>query len=188
MLYFLHVGAFLLRFSHYSYSSQRGGGGNSRQLSPLNKIYYLHGRLFAAFSLPFLHVRAFLLRFSHYNFAPAEGERASLGVRLSLKNEEKNMFCYMRGLFATFFSMCFFFATLFTIRLFAIFFYVGSLFCLYGGGGGFFSLPLLLKLLLFIFVNKMLALKFILCRIPFVANCISTRVTLFFIPFDSNII
>ena len=83
----------------------RGGGGNSRQLSPLNKIRYLHGRHFAAFSLPFLHVRAFLLRFSHYNFAPAEGGRASLGVRLSLKNEERNMFCYMRGLFATFFSM-----------------------------------------------------------------------------------
>ena len=51
----------------------RGGGGNSRQLSPLNKIRYLHGRLFAVFSLPFLHVRAFLLRFSHYNFPPAEG-------------------------------------------------------------------------------------------------------------------
>ena len=56
------------------------------------------------------------------------------------------------------------------------------------GGGSFFGLPLLLKLLLFIFVNKMLALKFILCRIPIVANCISTRVTLFFISFDSNII
>ena len=188
MLYFLHVGAFLLRFSHYSYSSQRGGG-NSRQLSPLNKIRYLHGRLFAAFSLPFLHVRAFLLRFSHYNFAPAEGGgRASLGVRLSLKNEERNMFCYMRGLFATFFSMWFFLPRCSPWEsLFAIFFYVGSLFCLYGGGA-FFGLPLLLKLLLFIFVNKMLALKFILCRIPIVANCISTRVTLFFIPFDSNII
>ena len=85
--YFLHVGAFLLRFSHYSYSSQRGGG-NSRQLSPLNKIRYLHGRLFAAFSMPFLHVRVFLLRFSHYNFVLAEGGgggRASLGVRPSLK-------------------------------------------------------------------------------------------------------
>ena len=57
------------------------------------------------------------------------------------------------------------------------------------GGGIFLACPLLLKLLLFIFVNKMLALKFILCRIPIVANCyISTRVTVFFIPFDSNII
>ena len=159
-------------------------------MSPLNKIRYLHGRLFAAFSLPFLHVRAFLLRFSHYNFAPAEGGRASLGVRLSLKNEERNMFCYMRGLFATFFSMCFFFATLFTMgEPFCYFFLCWKPFLsLWRGVGAFFGLPLLLKLLLFIFVNKMLALKFILCRIPIVANCISTRVTLFFIPFDSNII
>ena len=113
----------------------RGGGGNSRQLSPLNKIRYLHGRLFAAFSLPFLHVRVFLLRFSHYNFVPAEGGgRASLGVRPSLKNEEKYMFCYMRGLFATFFYMCFFPRCSPWGSLFAIF-YVGSLFCLYGGGG-----------------------------------------------------
>ena len=55
-----------------------------------------------------------MLRFSHYNFAPAEGGRASFGVRPSLKNEEKNMFFYMRGLFATFFSMCFF-SQLFTM-------------------------------------------------------------------------
>ena len=83
-----------------------------------------------------------MLRFSHYNFAPAEGGRASFGVRPSLKNEEKNMFCYMRGLFATFFSMCFFFLVVHhggAILLF--FFYVGSLFCLYGGGGAFFGLP-----------------------------------------------
>ena len=168
----------------------RGGGGNSRQLSPLNKIRYLHGRLFAAFSLPFLHVRAFLLRFSHYNFAPAEGERASLGVRLSLKNEERNMFCYMRGLFATFFSMWFFFChVVHHGGAFLLFFsMLEAFFVFMEGGGAFFGLPLLLKLLLFIFVNKMLALKFILCRIPIVANCISTRVTLFFIPFDSNII
>ena len=146
------MGAFLLRFSHYSYSSQRGGGGNSRKLSPLNKIRYLHRRLFAAFSLPFLHVRAFLLRFSHYNFAPAEGGRASLGVRLSLKNEERNMFCYMRGLFATFFSMCFFLPRCSPWgSLFAIFFYVGSLFCLYGGGGGFFWLALPTKTSTFYF-------------------------------------
>ena len=123
-----------------------------------------------------------MLRFSHYNFAPAEGGgRASLGVRLSLKNEE--------GAFLLLFSPCVFFPRCSPCgSLFAIFFYVGSRFCLYGGGGAFFGLPLLLKLLLFIFVNKMLALKFILCRIPIVANCISTRVTLFFIPFDSNII
>ena len=118
-----------------------GGGGNSRQLSPLNKIRYLHGRLFAAFSLPFLHVRAFLLRFSHYNFAPAEGGRASLGVRLSLKNEERNMFCYMRGLFATFFSMCFFLPRCSPWGAFLLFFLCWKPFLsLWRGGGGFFWL------------------------------------------------
>ena len=119
----------------------RGGGGNSRQLSPLNKIRYLHGRLFAAFSLPFLHVRAFLLRFSHYNFAPAEGGRASLGVRLSLKNEERNMFCYMRGLFATFFSMCFFCHVVHHGGAFLLFFsMLEAFFVFMEGGGGFFWL------------------------------------------------
>ena len=120
-----------------------GGGGNSRQLAPLNKIRYLHGRLFAAFSLPFLHVRAFLLRFSHYNFAPAEGGRVSLGVGLSLKNEERNMFCFMRGLFATFFSMCFFFATLFTMgEPFCYFFRCWKPFLsLWRGGGLFLACP-----------------------------------------------
>ena len=118
-----------------------GGGGNSRQLSPLNKIRYLHGRLFAAFSLPILHVRAFLLRFSHYNFAPGEGGRASLGVRLSLKNEERNIFCYMRGLFATFFSMWFFFATLFTMgEPFCYFFLCWKPFLSLWRGRGFFWL------------------------------------------------
>ena len=118
----------------------KGGGGNSRQLSPLNKIHYLHGRLFAAFSLPFLHGRAFLLRFSHYNFAPAEGGRASFGVRPSLKNEEKIMFCYMRGLFATFFSMCFF-SQLFTMgEPFCYFFSMLEAFFVFMEEGGFFWL------------------------------------------------
>ena len=141
-------------------------------MSSLNKIHYLHGRLFAAFSLPFLHVRTFLLRFSHYNFAPAEGGRASFGVRPSLKNEEKNMFCYMRGLFATFFSMCFF-PQLFTMgEPFCYFFSMLETFFVFMEKGGLFlACPLLLKLLLFIFVNKMLTLKFILCRNPIVANC-----------------
>ena len=117
------------------------------------------------------------------------GGRASLGVRLSLKNEERNMFCYMRGLFTTFFSMYFFFHVVHHVGAFLLFFsMLEAVFVFMEGGGAFFGLPLLLKLLLFIFVNKMLALKFILCRIPIVANCISTRVTLFFIPFDSNII
>ena len=95
---------------------------------------------------------------------------------------------WRRGLFTTFFSMCFF-STLFTMwEPFCYFFLCWKPFLSLWRGGAFFGLPLLLKLLLFIFVNKVLALKFILCRIPIVANCISTRVTLFFIPFDSNII
>ena len=133
------MGAFLLRFSHYSYSSQRGGG-NSRQLSPLNKIRYLHGHLFAAFSLPFLHVRAFWLRFSHYNFAPAEGGRASLGVRLSLKNEERNMFCYMHeGPFCNFFlHVVFFCHVVHHGGVFLLFFSMLEAFFVFMEGGGLF--------------------------------------------------
>ena len=62
-------------------------GGNHRQLPPLKK-----SAIWGAFLLPFLYVRAFLLRFSHYNYAPAEREGARLGVRPSLKNEEKICF------------------------------------------------------------------------------------------------
>ena len=84
--FILHVGAFLLRFSHYSFALA-GGGGNRRQLPPLKE-----SAIWGAFLLPFLYVGAFLLRFSHYNFAPAEREGARLGVRPSLKNEEKICF------------------------------------------------------------------------------------------------
>ena len=63
------------------------GGGNRRQLPPLKK-----SAIWGAFLLPFLYVGAFWLRFSHYNFAPAEREGARLGVRPSLKNEEKICF------------------------------------------------------------------------------------------------
>ena len=112
------------------------GGGNSRQLSPLNKIHYLHGRLFAAFSLPFLHVRAFLLRFSHYILRPLRGGgRASLGVRPSLKNEEKNMFCYMRGLLLLF-SPCGFFCHVVHILPFCYFFSMLEAFFVFMEEGG----------------------------------------------------
>ena len=143
----------------------RGWGAIVGNRPPLKNLLFA----WTPFCCLFFHVRAFLLRFSHYNFALAEGGgRARLGVCPSLKNEEKNMFCYMRGLLLLFLHVQFF-ATLFTMGgvFLLIFFYVGSLFCFYGGGA-FFCLPLLLKLLLFIFVNKMLTLKFILCRIPIV--------------------
>ena len=60
----------------------------------------------------------------------------------SLKNEEKNMFCYMRGLLLLFLHVQFF-ATLFTMGgvFLLIFFYVGSLFCFYGGGAFFLLAP-----------------------------------------------
>ena len=121
----------------------RGGGaivGN--RPPPLKKSAICMDAFLLPFRCLFFHVRAFLLRFSHYNFALAEGGgRARLGVCPSLKNEEKNMFCYMRGLLLLFVHVQFF-ATLFTMGgVFLIFFfYVGSLFCFYGGGGFFFLL------------------------------------------------
>ena len=139
MLHFLHVGAFLLRFSHYSYSSQRGGG-NSRQSPPFKKSAICMDAFLLPFRCLFFHVRAFLLRFSHYNFALAEGGgRARLGVCPSLKNEEKNMFCYMRVLLLLFVHVQFF-ATLFTMggSLFDIFFLCWKPFLLLWRGGGFF--------------------------------------------------
>ena len=113
----------------------QGGGGNRRQLPPLKK-----STIWGAFLLPFLYVGAFLLRFSHYNFVEREGAR--LGVRPSLKNEEKICFVIWVVFLLLFFHVGFFcYVVHHGEERFCYFFLCWGLFCLYGGGGAFLCLP-----------------------------------------------
>ena len=123
--------------------------------------------LFATFSL---WEGLYLLRFSHYNFAPAEG--GGVGETRRSPLPEKS-----RILFATFYSMKVFFAKLFTIGgPFCFVFFIGGLFCLYGV---LFVLPPLTQFLLLNFLNKMLVLKSILCRVPIIVICIARTLDLY---------
>ena len=70
--FILHVGAFLLHFSHYSFALA-GGGGNRRQLPPLKK-----SAIWGAFLLPFLYVGAFLLLFLIIILRPLRGRGQDL--------------------------------------------------------------------------------------------------------------
>ena len=139
-----------------------------------------------SFLLYFLNVVAILLRIFHYNFAPVEGRRgARLGARSSLNNYNKIFLAIYEGSFCCF--------------LLHVFFWGAFVFMERGGGLCMLAFPPT-KTYAFIFVNKMLALKFILCRILIVAvkirRCtlimLSTRVTLFLFcsirTLDSNVI
>ena len=120
----------------------QGAGGNSRQSFPLKKSAICMG----AFLLPFLVVGAFCYVFLITILRPlmGGGRGARLGVRPSLKNEEKICFAIW-GAFLLLFSLCGFFL-LYVVHhggrsLFAIFFMLGAFFVFMEGGGvGFFML------------------------------------------------
>ena len=135
LFHFLHVVAFLLRFSHYSFALT-GGGVNSRQPSPFKK-----SAIWGAFLLPFLHVGDFLLRFSHYNYAPAEGGGKTWRSPLPEKLR-KNIFLLYEEPFCYFFLHVFFFCYVvhYGGAFLLIFFYVGGFF-VFMKGGGFLCLP-----------------------------------------------